>query len=397
MNGEIDNRGENKRKEKTLAEIFLHYIAIVLRYKWFIIIITAFCAVGSVALAIVSIVLPSEISPLPNQYTANALLLFQKEDIGLDTLRYTMGLEPSWPRSNFDYGNLAIRVMHSRSFLDELIEAYNIFEKYGIESKIQLYARSAIQHRLQSEYSRNTYELILLYEDTDPIRSYDILTAIVTQLQDWFFSKLVTARTNKKLLYEEKILEIREEITKLERQILQIQKQYGVLSINELATQQAEIIGSLQSQLVVKEMEIKNYSKIATMQDPHLSKLKVERDNILDLIEQVEKGLPGYDSALLPKKDLPEIALDFSHLQQSLDIQNRIYENLSQQYEIAKLTLEADPLFQVIEWPEIPKEKSGPQRTLICAGITAGGFLLSALIVIVYDIIKKWINKRKEI
>jgi tyrosine-protein kinase Etk/Wzc len=397
MNGEIENLGENKRKERTLAEIFLHYVAIVLRYKWFIIIFTAFCAVGSVTLAIVSLVLPSEISPLPNQFTANALLLFQREDIGLDALRQTMGLETSFPRSNFDYGNLAIRIIHSRSFLDELIEAYNIFEKYGIESRIQLYGREAILNRLMSEYSRTTYELIMLYEDTDPIRAYDILTSIVTQLQDWFFSKLITARTNKKLLYEKKLLELRDEITKLERQILQIQKQYGVLSLDELATQQAEIIGSLQSQLVVKEMEIKNYSQIATTQDPHLSKLKAERDNILDLIEQVEKGLPGYDSALLPKKALPEIALDFSHLQQSLDIQNRIYENLSQQYEIAKLTLEAEPLFQVIEWPEIPKEKSGPKRTLIIAGATVGGFLLSVLLVIVYDLIRKMLNKRKQI
>ncbi|MBN1696525.1 MAG: hypothetical protein JW881_03325 [Spirochaetales bacterium] len=392
-----NNAGESKPKEKTIMEIILHYVAILLRYKIFIIIITILFAVGALTITIISIMLPSEISPLPNEFTADALLLFQKEDIGLDTLRQTMGLESAFPRSNFDYGNLAIRVMYSRSFLDELAEEYDVFEKYGIEDRIQLYARRSITGRLQAEYSRPTYELFLLYVDTDPIRAYEILNAIVLQLQDWFFNKLITARTNKKLLYEQKLIEIREEITRLERQILQIQKQYGVLSLDELATQQAEIIGSLQSQLVVKEMEIKNYSKIATMQDPHLSKLKSERENILDLIEQVEKGLPGYDSSLLPKKDLPEIALDFSHLQQSLDIQNRIFENLSQQYEIAKLTLEAEPLFQVIEWPEVPKQKSGPNRTLIIIGATFGGFILAVVLAIIIDLIRKQLNKRKQI
>jgi LPS O-antigen subunit length determinant protein (WzzB/FepE family) len=40
---------------------------------------------------------------------------------------------------------------------------------------------------------------------------------------------------------------------------------------------------------------------------------------------------------------------------------------MSQHYEITKLTLESEPVFQILELPEVPDRKASPSRSKICA------------------------------
>ncbi|MBA7680810.1 hypothetical protein ES703_89131 [subsurface metagenome] len=131
-----------------------------------------------------------------------------------------------------------------------------------------------------------------------------------------------------------------------------------MLTIEELAASQATLLADLRSQLILKEMEIKNYTQFTKIEDPVLIRLKAERDNILELIEQKERDFS--------RKDLPALSLEFARLRMALDIQTRIFESLSEQYEIIKLTLESEPVFQVLELAEVPDIKSGPSRSKIC-------------------------------
>ena len=73
-------------EERSLIEGLLYYLSILLRYKWMIVGITAAAAVAVVIFSIVTLRLPTDRNPLPNHYTANAVLLVQSEDSGLSAL-----------------------------------------------------------------------------------------------------------------------------------------------------------------------------------------------------------------------------------------------------------------------------------------------------------------------
>jgi len=88
-------------------------------------------------------------------------------------------------------------------------------------------------------------------------------------------------------------------------------------------------------------------------------RLRSESENIAGLIKQNEKQFAGLD--------LPALSLQFARLKMALDIQRRIFESMSQQYEITKLTLESEPVFQILELPEVPDRKTSPKRSMICA------------------------------
>ncbi len=86
-------------------------------------------------------------------------------------------------------------------------------------------------------------------------------------------------------------------------------------------------------------------------------------------------------------KTMPDVDPLYSQYAAELDVQQRIYNTLSPQYEAAKLAPEIEPIFQVFEMAEIPDLKSGPQRSqyiimafaLGFAGSSMMAFLLNAL------------------
>jgi uncharacterized protein involved in exopolysaccharide biosynthesis len=150
----------------------------------------------------------------------------------------------------------------------------------------------------------------------------------------------------------------------------------------------------LRSQLILKEMEIKTYSDFARIDDPVIKRLRAERQNLSSLISEMETGFDSYEEVLPSQQDLPKLALEFSHLKRDLLIQSKIYEILTQQYELAKLNVEGEePVFQVLELAEAPDLKSGPSRSIIVIVTTFAAFFFSVILAFVMN---AWRNIRND-
>ncbi len=140
-----------------------------------------------------------------------------------------------------------------------------------------------------------------------------------------------------------------------------------MLSAADLATSEGKILENLRSQLSLKELEIENYTRFVKIEDPTVVRMKSERENLVKQIAKIEEGYANPDGTLVPaRQDLPNLALRFGNLSDALQVQKSIYQSLSQQYELVKLYLQSEPVFQVLEPPEVPDVKSGPARATIC-------------------------------
>jgi uncharacterized protein involved in exopolysaccharide biosynthesis len=98
-------------------------------------------------------------------------------------------------------------------------------------------------------------------------------------------------------------------------------------------------------------------------------------DEILSLEQEtrrlersVQQGLMGVG--------LPSISLELNRIGLELEAQREVYSQLKVQYELLKVTMASEsPVFQALEYAEIPDMKSGPSRGLICIIVTfAAGF-----------------------
>ena len=119
-----------------------------------------------------------------------------------------------------------------------------------------------------------------------------------------------------------------------------------------------------------------------------LFRSRAQRENVLNLMERIRNGYAGSNDLLPPRDQLPALAAEYSRLQMDLEIQSRIYEALTEQYEVAKLTADTDPAFTILEPVEVPEEKSRPSRAQLCMMVTVGAFFAAIVLALLLNAVK---------
>ncbi len=363
----------------------LSLFGVLFKYKLLIIITTLISALAVLGFSIRSLSLPPEKSPLPNQYRGQALVLVQDQEkgglssivssSGLGSLASLAGVSPG-P----SYGELAIKLLKGKSILDKIIEEYNVIERYKIKKHFKTDSRNKLLKNSKFDYDGKTNTIAISFEDYDPVFAAQVVNRMVELLDQRFSTIGGNRNITRKNLLEGKLADVSAEMSRLEALIQDFQEKHGVLTVEELAVEQVTILAELRSQMILKEMEIKTYSDFSKIEDLAIKRLKAERDSLLRMIKEVEHGFSSYERVMPPKKELPELALEFAHLTRDLIVQEKIYEILTQQYEITKLSVEAEePIFQILELAEIPDKKSGPSRSMICIVTVFVAFFLSII------------------
>ncbi|MFW5777412.1 MAG: hypothetical protein ACOCZB_09025, partial [Spirochaetota bacterium] len=204
------------------------------------------------------------------------------------------------------------------------------------------------------------------------------------ELFAWFAARGGSDRLVAVQTMEEKLAEVENRIGEIEGEIEGFQQRYGVLRVEEIAQTQSDLIAGLQAQLVQLDLQISNLEEVSRIEDdPELASLRAQRQNVLNLMDRIEGGYTGGNDLLPPREELPALAAEYTRLQMDLEIQGRIYEALTEQYEVAKLTADTDPAFTVLEPVEVPEEKSGPSRGQMVISVTLGAFFGSVVLALV--------------
>jgi capsule polysaccharide export protein KpsE/RkpR len=353
-------------------------------------VLTAVGAVGSVVFAVISLRLPPEMSPLPNRYQASALLFQQRgaSQSVSQSVMASLGIEN--PGTGTDYGEIAIQVLTGRSFLDAIVDRNDLVERYKIEEKIRTTSRELVLANASFGYNDRTGILTIAYEDIEPEIAAQVTQSMVDELLTWFANRGGSDRLVAVQTMEDKLAEVEDQIQSIESRIEGFQREYGVLQIEEIAQRQSDLLAGFQAQLLQLDLQINNLRELSRLEnDPEIASLQTQRQNILILMDRIERGYTGTNDLLPPRDELPGIAAEYTRLQMDLEIQGRIYEALTEQYEVAKLTAETDPAFSVLEPVEVPEEKSGPARSQLVIGATAGGFALSILAIFLSELIRR--------
>ncbi len=373
----------------------LALFGVLFRYKLLIIIITMVAALGAVGFSVMSLVLPPEKSPLPNRYRPEALILVQgQQQGGLSSMLSSSGLGTlagiaGISAGGSGYGELAVKLLKSKSILDKIAGEFNLVERYKIEKHFKSETREIILGSSKFDYDAKTNTITISFEHYDPVFATAMVNRMVELLDKRFSSIGGNKNLTLKNLLEEKLVGVSAEMSRFEARIQDFQQKHGVLSIEELAAEQITMLARLRSQLILKEVEIKTYSDFSRIEDPVIKRLKSERDNMLKLLREVETGFSSYEKIMPAQKDLPELALEFIHLKRDLFVQEKIYEILIQQYELTKLSIEGEePIFQILELAEVPDKKSGPSRSLICIVTVFLAFFFSIIAVFILNAVK---------
>ncbi|SIQ32021.1 hypothetical protein SAMN05920897_10710 [Alkalispirochaeta americana] len=186
-------------------------------------------------------------------------------------------------------------------------------------------------------------------------------------------------------LLERKLSEVEQEIAFYEEEIKAFQRRYGTISPEAYATEQVRILAEMRARLINKEIELQTYGEFTRIDDPVAARLRAERDQLRQAINEMERryfggGAPSSAQGVLDgidPQDIPELSVRFGRLERELRVQARIFEVLTQQYEVARLSADGEALrMQILELSEPPQLKAGPSRAImvIVATFAAGFF-----------------------
>jgi len=303
---------EIKKNESEDEISLIDLFAVLWRRKKMIIGITLTAAILVVIFSVLTIVLPTEISPLPNLYTPKAIMLIdnQSSSSNLSSMLGNMsglaslaGLAMSGPSN---YSQLAVFLVETNSFLDTVVDEFGMIEKFEIKKSPRAGSRSALKKLLKAELDSSSGTLSINFTDTDPEYARNVVNFSVAYLE----------------------------------------KRFGELGLDKNRIEKENL-----------ELNINNTYKEILMLEEESRRLE--------------------QSVAYGSGRLPAITIDMNRLQLELEAQRQIYTQLKVQYELNNIKIASEsPIFQVLEYAEVPDQKSGPSRGLICIIVTfAAGFL----------------------
>jgi tyrosine-protein kinase Etk/Wzc len=383
---------EKKGTDISLIDLF----AVLLQHKRLIGVATIGVAAFVIIMSIISVIIPPKYSYLPNLYKASANMLVNSQDSssGLSSILASSGLSSLAGLAGVSvggggYGDLAVEIAKSNAITDTLVDDFGLVSRYKIRKSPKAESRKALLKNYSASFDEKTGIFKISFQDWDPVLSRDLVNRAVALVDVRFTTIGGNRNLTKKDQLESKLADVQAEMTRIEGEIKAFQLKYGVITVESMATEQLTTVARVRSELIMKEMEIKTYGDISKVQDPALNRLKAERDNLAKLLSELEKGFSEYEKVMPTQKELPALAIEFSHLQRDLLIQEKIFELLTQQYELTKLQIQgADPIIQVLELAEAPDKKSGPSRGMICIVATLAAFFLSILAAFIIEAVK---------
>ena len=315
----IEQNTQNEKQEDEISLIDL--FAVLLRWKWMIITVTGLACVIVVIVCILSLKLPSEKSFMPNKYTPRAQMLINNKDSGgssLSSMLSSSGLGSLASLAGVNVSGGGV----SYSSLASYLVASNTIQDAVIQ-KFNLVERYKIKKSPVAS-SRKALAKVLS-------ASYDDKTGVFT-----------ISFTDRDPLFAQSVVNY----------------------VVDLLEQRFTDIGVDQNKLAASNLE---------------ENIETAYNNMLDLQKQIQElernASYGYGAGA------SSIVMDSTMLDLEFKVQQQIYSGLKAQYESLKVTMASEqPVFQILEYAEIPDQKSGPSRGKLCVIVAFAAFFMSVFL-----------------
>jgi uncharacterized protein involved in exopolysaccharide biosynthesis len=278
-------------------------------------------------------------------------------------------------------------IIYSRTNLQNIIDKFDLYKVYKLSPEVKDYKKKAIEALSgsisASETEFSAYEIKV--RANSPQLSADITNYIVLLLN----KKLIELRTekskNNRMFLEDRVAEIRSNLTNSEDSLMRYQEQSGILAAEDQVRGLIETYTTLETELITKQIEQSIIEKLRGKNSPQFETVNMEVIEYEQRLEEMKRK--GGPSGLIPAlNSLPEKVINYFRLLREVEINSAILEFILPLYEQAKIEEKKDiPTLQVIDDAIPPAKKSYPPRTIITLVITFGVFIISFFFILIKE------------
>jgi uncharacterized protein involved in exopolysaccharide biosynthesis len=253
--------------------------------------------------------------------------------------------------------------MKSNSVQDELIERFNLDERY--KAKFKEDARAALTSNTRATSGKDGLITVQI-DDKDPKFAAELANAHVEELQKLLARLAVTEAQQRRAFFEKQLSQVKEKFTAAEQALRATGVSSSVLKSNPASALAA--VASLKAQITAQEVKVGAMRGYLADTAPDFKQAMTELANLRAQLAKQEKDEPA---AAAGQGDYVAKFREFKY-------QETLFELFARQFEMAKVDESREgAVIQVLDAAQPPERKSKPKKALIAIIATLGsGFAL---------------------
>lgn len=277
------------------------------------------------------------------------------------------------------YSPLAL--ISSRNLQEQIIKEFNLMKVYeaeNMEDAVKEFSEHASADVLEEG------NIGVSFEDTDPKRAATIANRLVRGMNETNSRLAIEEAKFNRTYIEMRYSKLLADLDSTEKALGAFQKKYGVYELKTQATAQLTVLGTLEQQRYMAEVQAQN---AAQLYGEDAAETRIMRSQVADLSSKLEGMKTGMDknasSYFVPMDVMPDVALEYIRLTRDFEIQSKLKALLLPSYEQAKLDESKQSLAYVVMDSAIPPErKSRPKRSIMLLSAFLGTLALTSIFVV---------------
>jgi uncharacterized protein involved in exopolysaccharide biosynthesis len=297
--------------------------------------------------------------------------------------------------------SLFIDLLRSGTVTGHLIDRFNLQTIYHTRYRIDTAKHLARLTRIVDD--KKSGVITLTVTDTDPVRARDIAQGYLDELNQLVNHTNTSSAHQERLFIEKRLHGVQDDLETAQQQLSNFSSNHATIDIKEQGRSLVDAAARLQAQLIIEESGLDSLRQ--TYGDSNI-RVRSAQARIGELQAQIakiggsSKDLPanvsetGADdsskdsSAELypPLRQLPRLAVPYANLYRRVQVQETVYELLTQQYELARIQEAKDvPVVSVIDSPGVPEKKSFPPRLLLALAASFFSVVMACFLLLVRE------------
>jgi tyrosine-protein kinase Etk/Wzc len=365
----------------------LELLQVIVKRKAFIIKICAAAFVLSVGYSLL----------LNNIYTATTKLLPPQKESGgglSALLTQAGGLAGLVGGGLGGSSDLYMGILKSRSVADAVIKRLDLQTEFKAKNLDD--TRKRLEGAVKFQAGKDGI-ITITADSKDPKKAAVLANTYVAELSRRSVELNLSKAGTERMFLEKRLDVVKQDLKNAENDMKTFQEKYKTIKADSQATVAIEGIANIQAAIVTKEVQLATLRNSMTDEN---SEVKALQAGIARLKNQLGAmtGSGGAGNIIPSTGNVPGLGVEYVRKLRELKIQEAIYEQLTKQYEVAKINEAKDSSsLQVLDEAVEPLRKSKPKRALIVILSTVTAFFISIFTVFIREYFSKLTPEDAEI
>ena len=280
-----------------------------------------------------------------------------------------------------------VAVLKSRTLAEDVIHALNLTRIFFKDKKDKPPSlEDAVESltditKIADDKKGGVISISVEYKD--PKIAADIANHYTTVLQKFINENTLSMAKRNRIFIEDQLEKVKRELKEAEEAMKSFQTDKKIVAIDAQTEAAIRVLADLNAQITAREVQMGVMKQFSTAANPDVLRIKDELRELRKQLTMVESKRGNPETMALPSlSESPALGLQYIRLKRESLIQEKVFELLTQQYEMARIEeAKEDITFQVIDRAIPPEKRIKPKRRqmVMLAGavsLFAGVFLV---------------------